>query len=463
MTLVADIAVIGGGPAGAVIASRLTGLGHAVVLLDGRLARPWPGCETLTAGAADQLAFLGLGSVLDRVPTRRTTPFELKWSSDRFEPHDAFRPGALVERCVFDPALMAAVRRTGVPAHPVEARRSERTARGWRIAGIGADGPATIIARMLVDASGRRGFLPKRRRRAEPLLAVHGRWQGRRLPACMRIAAGPQAWAWGVPITDQTYAATVFLDPRDRRHGMLARRYHDLVEACGLLEGATPSELFGPVTACDATPYVEDAAIGADCLKIGEAALAVDPLSSAGVQIAIQSAVAAAAVVHTLLGDPAAIALVTAFWSRELARRSARHAAWTAAFYREAAARFATPFWRLRASEPADVVAGEVAPLRGALPRPDEPLRLAESLTVAPAPCLVHDRVEQRRIVSHPALTEPVAFVDGADLPLLLDRISSGLTAAAILSAWSSTIGPTRALAVLSWMWRGGLIVPARG
>jgi hypothetical protein len=262
---------------------------------------------------------------------------------------------------------------------------------------------------------------------------------------------------------DQTYAATVFLDPRDRPHRTLAHRYHALVEACGLLEGAGPCELVGRVTACDATPYVEDAAIDADCLKIGEAALAVDPLSSAGVQMAIQSAVAAAAVVHTLLGDPAAIGLVTAFWSRELARRSARHGAWTAAFYREAAVRFATPFWRLRASEPAGAVASHGVHPRGALPRPNEPLRLAESLAVAPAPCLVHDRIEQRRIVSHPALTEPVAFVDGADLPLLLDRISSGLTAATILHAWSGAVGPTRALSVLSWMWRGGLILPARG
>jgi flavin-dependent dehydrogenase len=463
MTLVTDIAVIGGGPAGAVMASRLTGLGHAVVLLDGGRVRPWLGAETVTAGAAEQLAFLGLGSVFDVVPIRPTTPFELKWSSDRFEPHDVIRPGALVDRRVFDPALLAAVRRTGVRAHPVEARSAERTPGGWRITGVGADGPATIMAGMLIDASGRRDFLPKRRRRAEPLLAVHGRWQGRRLPACMRIAASPQTWAWGVPIMDQTYAATVFLDPRDRPHGMLARRYHALVEACGLLEGAGPCELVGPVTACDATPYVEGGAIDADCLKIGEAALAVDPLSSAGMQIAIQSAVAGAAVVHTLLGDPRTIGLVTAFWSRELARRSARHGAWTAAFYRAAAVRFPTPFWRLRASEPADAVASHGAHPRGALPRPDEPLRLAESLAVAPAPCLVRDRIEQRRIVSHPALTEPVAFVDGADLPLLLDRISSGLTAAAILHAWSDAVGPRRALSVLSWMWRGGLILPARG
>ena len=52
---------------------------------------------------------------------------------------------------------------------------------------------------------------------------------------------------------------------------------------------------------------------------------AVDPLSSAGVQIAIQSGVAGAIAVHTLLTD-GEDELVAEFWANELTRRSRQHA-----------------------------------------------------------------------------------------------------------------------------------------
>jgi hypothetical protein len=227
--------------------------------------------------------------------------------------------------------------------------------------------------------------------------------------------------------------------------------------------GAADPEPVGDVTACDATPYVDASPVEFDSLKIGEASMAIDPISSAGVQIAIQSAMAGSAVVHTLHTDPSAINLARAFWSREIATRSTRHAAWVAQFYGQAASRFATPFWRQRSlSAPGfQGLSSRERPLplaRDLLPPPDEVLRLSESLKITLAPCLVEDRIVARPVVSHPSLRDPIAFVHGVDVSALLDAISPGMTVAAILQVWSTTIEPARAIGILSWMWRSGLV-----
>jgi hypothetical protein len=263
-------------------------------------------------------------------------------------------------------------------------------------------------------------------------------------------------------MTNHTYEATLFLDPRELKagDGSPEQFYRDAVDACGLLDGARSTVVVGSLRAYDATPYVDVDAVDANSLKIGDACLAVDPLSSAGVHIAIQSAVSGAAAVHTLRRDAATLGLITAFWSSELARRSARHTTWSAEFYRAAAERFGTPFWWSRAARVRGDAPRATQPDREALPRPNQALRLSDSLSFADAPCVVGSTIEQRRTVSHPSLSEPAAFLDGTDLPALLARIFPGMTATAVLRTWSDDIDPSRAVAILSWIWRRGFIEP---
>src|SRR5580704_6589273 len=120
------IAVVGGGPAGAVVALRLTQLGHDVVLIAGMSSPRSHRGETLTPGVAEQLAFLHLGDALDGALMRRTTDLELRWESDRFEPNTNVKHGLLVERSAFDAGLITAVKRHGVNILSAEVRRAER-------------------------------------------------------------------------------------------------------------------------------------------------------------------------------------------------------------------------------------------------------------------------------------------------------------------------------------------------
>jgi flavin-dependent dehydrogenase len=164
MLAASEIAVVGGGPAGAIVAIRLAALGHDVVLLEGvQFPRPHVG-EALTPGVGEQLAFLKLGDVLDSALAHRTSEFELRWRTDSFESYRATPPGLLVERGIFDAGLVAAARRRGVRLlEATRARIAERVAGCWRIACDSRQGTRIVTAALVIDAGGRRGLLPKRR------------------------------------------------------------------------------------------------------------------------------------------------------------------------------------------------------------------------------------------------------------------------------------------------------------
>jgi hypothetical protein len=301
-------------------------------------------------------------------------------------------------------------------------------------------------------------LLTKKRSNRYRLLALHGKWRGKCLPTCVRVAAGERSWSWGATTPDKAFAATVFADPRDFKTSgrTLLRCYCDLIADCGLLAGAEQIEADANVEACDASPYIDNYTIGANFIKVGDAALAVDPISSAGVQVAIQLAVAGGACVHTLRCDPGAIGLVTEFWRGELARRNGRHGNWSARFYGEASERFDSKFWRDRGTSQ-DANTLEYVN-RSSLPMPTLKLRLASSVRIVELPCLVDNKIERRRVAICPSLPEPVAFLDGVDLPALLARIVPGMTAAEILAAWSSLLYMQQAAGFLSWVWRRGLV-----
>ena len=462
MILEAEIVVIGGGPAGAVIALRLLQLGHDVLLITrSSLPRSFTR-ETFTPAVADLLAFLDLEDALNGVLTHTITETEIRWHTDRYELYTPAKAGLLANRSAFDSHLLATVAHCGVNVQTVDVRSVRRIENRWCLAGEGRIGPVTLIPRVVVDATGRRGLLPKRRCRDAPLLALSGRWRGSGLPAHVRVTTGDHFWAWGAPAEDHTYDATLFLDPHELKEGRgsLDQRYHTRVRASGLLDRARRADLAGSVQARDATPYVDVNAASVDFLKVGDACATVDPLSSAGVQIAMQSGLSGAIAVHTLRHDPAANELIRTFWSSEIVRRASRHTAWSAEFYREGAKHFDTPFWRSRAGFAGNDTLVANRTNHEPLPKPDQMLQLSELLNFSDAPCIVGNIVERRRIITHPSLSEPLAFLDGVDLPALLARISPGMKATAVLNLWSNEVDLSRSIEILSWIWRHGIIQP---
>src|SRR6185436_3851791 len=112
------------------------------------------------------------------------------------------------------------------------------------------------------------------------------------------------------------------------------RALHDrLVSGSTLLAACLSGTPEGGVTVCDATPAYDDEPASADAIKVGDSALALDPLSSQGLASALGSALHAAAAVHTILDRPQDAALAIEFYRRARAAGRAFHARTTARLY----------------------------------------------------------------------------------------------------------------------------------
>ncbi len=215
-----------------------------------------------------------------------------------------------------------------------------------------ADGVIALRCDLVADATGRSaGRSTSREWKGAATLAVHAYWQGQDLPSEPRIEAGADGWYWGVPLPDGTYNTLVFVDARAARKkgGTLPERFEELLSRSNLLAGCRTAKPASSVSAINATPYLDHQSVSPTALKVGDAALALDPLSSSGVQKAIQSALSGLVVANTLLQRPGMTQAALQFYRSSLAEASERHFRWAASHYDRVASRGGGAFWHKRA------------------------------------------------------------------------------------------------------------------
>lgn len=462
----ADVCVIGAGPAGICLASRLAQLGHEVCLIE---RTPFPRSrlgESLSPGVLTLLETTGAREAVTRAGFSRVREIMVHWEQER--PHlrrDPEARGMLVDRALFDLLLLEHARCLGVRVlHPAVIRECRHDEAGFALDVDSGGASLRIRAAFLADASGRAGVLPARRRQTgHRTLAFHGYWTGADLPRQPRIEAGAEAWLWGVPLPDGSYNTLVFVDwerVRGHRARSVERDFHELILGSTLLAGIRDARLRGRVQATDATPYLDEESVTRSTIKVGDAGLALDPLSSSGVQKAIQTALAGAIVVNTLLRRPGLADSAIRFYRNSLADASARHRAWAVNHYRSVADRFGSRFWRDRA-----VGADPSPPQRPTDSRtraraPDAPLAPSPRLEIVDLPCLEEDFVTIKPAVQHPALDGPLTFLGGYELAALLRLLRPGMTPRAIARAWSSRVPLPAAMAITDWLFDHKLLVP---
>jgi flavin-dependent dehydrogenase len=458
-----EILVVGGGPAGSAAALRLAQLGHDVCLLE---RKPFPRRhvgEALSGGVRAQLEFLGVAADVEAANFLRFGSAELSWSTDSFEPKPMDPNGFTVDRAVFDQLLLNAAQRAGVRIlQPAVARQAEKLPHGWRVAAETNGESRSIQAQFVIDASGRASFLaPRRRIETSPrTLALYGYWQGAGLPERPRIEAGPLQWYWGSPVPGGRFNAMVFIDRKMGRRGggTLAQHYRALIAASHLLTGADTAELAGPVLSCDASSYRDEHCVGDGFLKIGEAAFAIDPLSSSGVQAAIQSALAASIAVHTMLSKADASTVAQSYYAEHVRYAADQHATWAAQNYRENRRYSKAEFWRRRsdAGEAFEPSAENSRNRQGW--RKEGRVALSAGVKTCDVPCVVGDFVELRPAVSHRTLSRPVAFVCGLDLPAFLRKMPPVSQISDLEHALSRVLPEQNISKVLSWLFEHDLL-----
>lgn len=447
----ARVVVIGGGPAGATFATRMAQLGHTVTLVE-RTAVPCPRLgEALTPGVLPLLGPTGARELVATAGFPTAAPIVVRWDGPERLREDPGARGLLVDRGRFDALLLDAARATGVRV--LRPARVIRRAEGWiDVAAVG--GTERLAVDFVAEAGGRAGAA--RQPTAARTLAVHGYWQGGGLAEAPRIEAMADAWVWSVPLPGGRTNVIAFVDPRGFRAlggETLAARYAGILAGSSLpFDGA---RLVSPVRATDATPGLAGEPVGARRIAVGDAALALDPLSSSGVQHALRSALAAAVVANTILRRPEAAEAAKGFYRDSLAETSVRHAAWAAERY--ASAGRPARFWTDRAAGAGALVA-EARPD----PAPDRPVEVAEGVAVVEVPCIDGDFVAARPAVRYPGVDRPVAFVGGQDIVPFLRSIRAGSTPVEIARARAGEQSFGSALALAFWMVRAGILVERR-
>ena len=464
----ADVCVVGGGPSGSAFALQMARLGYRVCVVE-RYAFPRRHVgESLTPGVWPLLEALGVREEVEAAGFLPSLEARVRWAEETGLQVRApmGQAGLLVDRGRFDRLLLEAAERVGAQVmQPATAGRPVRVDGGWDVSLRRGAETLVVRARFVADASGRAFVLGgEKRPSAVRTLALFGYWRGEGFGTETRVEAGPDAWLWGAPLPDGTFNAMAFVDPewvraRGVQKAGLEGFYRELLGSSELLSGLAQARLEGAVIACDATCYADPEPIGDDFIKLGEAGFAIDPLSSAGVQKALQTALCGSTVVHTLLSRPGNAEEAREFYRENQRASVEQHGAWAAGYYHENMRYAERPFWARRSRPPA----ATPPPVEPA-PPPDGPLlelrvRLAPEAALVSTPCLVGEWVERRRALTHPGLKRPVAYLGQVELVPLLEAVGDGAALGQLIQAWTRRIPLETGMNIAQWLVRNGVLV----
>jgi flavin-dependent dehydrogenase len=470
----ADVAIIGGGPAGATAARLLARRGHRVMLFASTPDPVRAFTESLPPSVCPLLTTLGVLDAMDENGFIRSYGNTVWWAGrergdERFGDDETF--GFQVFRPRFDAMMLDHAAAAGA----VVTRGA--TVREVSASGGGSHGPAdgdglalqvrdrhgevhTVRARFVLDCSGRAGVMARRHRIHEPALrgqALIGLWRAPRWPVRdaghTLVESWADGWGWSVPAGDGVRHVGMLVDGGRtgvERGAGIESTYRTTLARMRHLQALVSDAVLERAWACDASVYASRVYGGGNYLLVGDAASFIEPLSSFGVKKALASGWMAAVAAHTMLRHPERRNLALEFfsdWERRVygasVERSQRYA-------REALARYERPFWQARAAITAPVTeAGEDDLLAGARVRQtfecmrSAPtyLRVASTLAVVPRPVIRDGTVVPEDAILLPDDTRAIRFVRGIDVLVVTGLARAGIEAGTLIARYVERFG----------------------
>lgn len=427
-----EVAVLGAGPAGVTTACGLHALGHTVALL----GQPrGSAVEGLSERTLTQLRAAGLAAAAAsaRGPALRTSVWGRRQTARGYE--------HVIERLAFDRALLIDAARLGVQAVPVCVTGVEPRANGWRVKM--RDG--AIDCRAVVDARGRRSR--RASLRGPSLVAVTQAFRTSQLAvARTAVFALDDGWCWlAEDGTGMLWLQVVGVPRASGRHAGLAHRIAAAVDAApefaASLATATPT---GSAQARAAVARTSTPAAVPGFIRVGDAALAMDPLYGHGVYEALASAHVAVAGIHTFLvrGEWTAVERFVNERTRDVWHRTTMAAAH---FYREQCHCGAAPFWTRTAAAYEALAAATGIDDTGAA-------------RIELRPVLNGPFIELRRVVVTPQRPRGVWQVDSVELASLVDFLAAESGADLAQAARRLERPPVVVAGALRWLTAQGLI-----
>jgi flavin-dependent dehydrogenase len=349
------IAILGAGPAGAAVALGLRRLGHDVTLVCEW--RRFAALEGVSIRVLEALRGAGLQHALAQatLPSQR----QVSWNGQQHAQNIEY----LLDRPDFDRGLREDLRLAGVDLIERRVSSVQPLPTGHRVEIEGHD---ALIADFVVEARGRQAPTPGKGLRGPETVSLLNRWQGAAGDTASAVESLEDGWAWMARRADgqcywqwtvdvasaQLPSKAQLLDYcRQRRQASaLAREFF----------GAAP-EVDLQLQARSSTAILSPQVCGERWIRVGDAAMAVDPLSGNGIFQSLSSALQAPAVINTLLRKPERAALAQRFHQQRVEQLFLRFARIGRDFYADEQRWREQPFWRARRQWPdAEVAHAEV-------------------------------------------------------------------------------------------------------
>jgi flavin-dependent dehydrogenase len=322
---VIDVAVIGGGPAGAACALALrTCTAHSVALIEASIYDNVRVGEHVSSALLPLLDYLEVKErFLAECAHVKSLAIRACWGRDVPVAHHSWLhwsgEGYLLDRGVFDAMLATAVYERGGSVYPgcrLEKVHASEDGPGWLLQIRHASGKRFLLrARFLVDAAGRQASVARRlgarSTRCDALIGVSrfGQMAGKGSSTGEILIESTQSgWWYSAPLPDQRLVMTFMTDASIWRAGSRPNAdkwltyLRDAPYTLARVEHSVKA-ISADVSVRPAHSHLLTEVAGEDWLAVGDASVSFDPLSSLGVGFALHAACSAAQMIEGYLAD----------------------------------------------------------------------------------------------------------------------------------------------------------------
>lgn len=399
------IVILGAGPAGAAVALGLRRLGYPVTLVSEW--RRFAAFEGVSTRVLEALRAVGLHQALQDAaqPSQR----QVSWNGQRHAQNIEF----LLDRPSFDRGLREDLRLAGVALIEGRVLTVQPHALGHRVE---LQGREALFADFLVEARGRQAPALGKGLRGPETVSLLNRWQGTPGVTASAVESLADGWAWMARRADgQCYwqwtvdVASAELPGKALLLDYCRQRFQQSALTQAFFAGERRTDLH--LHARSSTAILCPQVCADSWIRVGDAAMAVDPLSGNGIFQSLSSALQAPMVINTLLRKPERRLLAQRFHQRRVEQLFLRFARIGRDFYADEQRWPDQPFWQARRQWPDAEVAHAAADF--------------SALKIESAPVLRDGFVDEAEVVITADQPLGIWHVQGVELAPLVRRLRS--------------------------------------